>query len=430
MGANKAGRRAGNHRGRKGKNGVYSPKHNDRNTKEQPEHINPDKIADNKIVLYGREQADITIDAHEQNVYEELLSTAIEKHNAKQVKNRHKDLCMDMEQARKNEKWCPEETVFTLSNADNPIDPALLWSVHQDYINWHLQQYPQCRLLDSAMHVDEANPHIHDRWLWLAQETDADGNQYNIVNQSRALEQMGVERPDLSKKTGRRNNAKMTYTADCRQHQIAFARAHGLDIIDEPQDPSLTGLSHEKYILNQIQADQQAVQATLEQARQQALKLQPPPKGIMESKAAYEKRVQQWQHDAAVGQVQTEVDAKLQEIAEKSAHLEQDRANLKKIALNQARGMYAKTKTNDKLQIALADGMAQKTGELLHSFTGEIPTGQRIADRQRDELARGISPEILQRRIAIQDRENAENAREREKRKKNSRTEKKIDIDR
>jgi hypothetical protein len=150
----------------------------------------------------------------------------------------------------------------------------------------------------------------------------------------------------------------------------------------------------------------------------------------MESKAAYEKRVQQWQHDAAVGQVQTEVDAKLQEIAEKSAHLEQDRANLKKIALNQARGMYAKTKTNDKLQIALADGMAQKTGELLHSLTGEIPTGQRIADRQRDELARGISPEILQRRIAIQDRENAENAREREKRKKNSRTEKKIDIDR
>ena len=253
-----AGRRAGNHRGRKGKHGVYSAKHNDRNTKEQPEHIDPSKTPNNKIILYGRDDTEkITIEQHEIEMYNDYLREALERYNAKQIKNHHKTMTMD--QARKNEKWCPEETYFTLGNAQqSQIDPEIFLAIHREIVEWQQKKYPQVVFLDSALHIDEDGAyHIHDRMIWLATETAEDGHTYNVVSQKMALEQMGVERPDPTKKTGRYNNAKTTFTADFRQKQIEISRAYGVEIIAEPRDPSKSGLSLEKYILQKIREDQE-----------------------------------------------------------------------------------------------------------------------------------------------------------------------------
>ena len=139
-------RRAGNARGRKGKDGIFSPHHNDRDTREQPEHIDPAKTPDNKIVLYGREekkQKKVTIDQHEQEIYEDLFAEALEIQNDKHLKSRHKERIQTMEQARtKNERWCPEETIFSLGDSKTPIDSEIFWKIHQDFVDWHQKKYP------------------------------------------------------------------------------------------------------------------------------------------------------------------------------------------------------------------------------------------------------------------------------------------------
>lgn len=79
--------------------------------------------------------------------------------------------------------------------------------------------------------MDEATPHIHVRKVW--EYTDENGN--IAVGQAKALEEMEVERPDPSKPVSRNNNAKMTYTAECREKMMELCKAKGYELITEPE---------------------------------------------------------------------------------------------------------------------------------------------------------------------------------------------------
>ncbi len=105
------------------------------------------------------------------------------------------------------------------------------------------------------MHIDEANPHIHERKVWTAHDGDM-----LIINQEKALAEMGIERPDTSKKVGRKNNAKMTYTKICREKLIEIARAHGIEIEDVPRDPSKSGMKLMRYKYEKLKEDCEEMQ--------------------------------------------------------------------------------------------------------------------------------------------------------------------------
>ena len=52
---------------------------------------------------------------------------------------------------------------------------------------------------------------------------------------------MGIERPDASQKEGRFNNAKMTYTAMCREHLEQLCAGKGMGITIESKKKNRHG---------------------------------------------------------------------------------------------------------------------------------------------------------------------------------------------
>lgn len=255
-------KRANGHRSRKGTNGkVINAKHNDRNFDvSKADHINENLIDKNVIWKYvdvnegGEKEKEKkaaeekksesefreTLDDYEEKVYEKYFSTALEKRNEKQIKARHKDRVQSMEQYRLNAKSCPEESIWTIGNRNNRIEPELLQTIWEEFTVWHKETYPNVLMLDATLHLDEpdAGPHIHRRDVWCY---EVDG--HLEISQKEALKAMGIERPDLSKKESKYNNAKMTYTALTRAKWIEIAEQHGVEIEKEPQEKSRSGLT-------------------------------------------------------------------------------------------------------------------------------------------------------------------------------------------
>lgn len=248
-------KRANGHRSRKGTNGKPpSPKHNDRNFDlSKAEHIDERLIQQDefiklidlqKILPSEMINPNATFDEYEHQVYEVFFARALEQRNEKAIKARHKDRVQDIDEFRKNAKFCPEESIWTIGNRDNKISPEILKECFREFIEWHTKEFPNVLLLDAALHCDEpeAAPHIHLRQVWYHSAADKDGNTYLEVNQKNALKEMGIERPETDKKESRYNNAKVTYTALLRQKWLDIAESKGIDIEREPQDKSRSGL--------------------------------------------------------------------------------------------------------------------------------------------------------------------------------------------
>jgi len=94
-------------------------------------------------------------------------------------------------------------------------------------------------VIDWALHLDEATPHIHERHVFDYV------NRYGEVEpkQEKALEALGFELPDPEKKQGRTNNRKMVFDAVCRVILFDICRKHGLAVEEEP-DPGNRGRSY------------------------------------------------------------------------------------------------------------------------------------------------------------------------------------------
>lgn len=248
-------KRANGHRSRKGTNGKPpSPKHNDRNFDlSKAEHIDERLIQQNEVIKLIDLQKilpseminpNATFDEYEHQVYEVFFARALEQRNEKAIKARHKDRVQDIDEFRKNAKFCPEESIWTIGNRDNKISPEVLKECFGEFIEWHTKEFPNVLLLDAALHCDEpeAAPHIHLRQVWYHSAADKDGNTYFEISQKNALKEMGIERPETDKKESRYNNAKVTYTALLRQKWLDIAESKGIDIEREPQDKSRSGL--------------------------------------------------------------------------------------------------------------------------------------------------------------------------------------------
>ena len=67
-------------------------------------------------------------------------------------------------------------------------------------------------IIDWALHLDEATPHIHERHVCDCE------NRYGELcpQQEKALEELGIPLPNPEKPKGRNNNRKQTFDAVCR----------------------------------------------------------------------------------------------------------------------------------------------------------------------------------------------------------------------
>lgn len=230
------------HNGRAGKDGAYSPKHNDRNfDTETAEHINEEKSPGNR---YWSCIGGVSFEECEQRMYEVMFAKSLAEKNERYRKQRHPERMQTMQQYRENPRSCPEETILQIGRDGQTVDSDLLWKIVREHIQWEVKTFPNVVLLDLALHVDEDGaPHIHERKVWIGH--DENGNE--VVGQSKALAEMGIEPPYPNKKYGKHNNAKMTYTRLCREHFAEVCQKYELDLELTPREASKSGLNLLEY---------------------------------------------------------------------------------------------------------------------------------------------------------------------------------------
>ena len=250
--------RVTSHNGRHGKNGVYSPKHNDRRFPiENAEHIDQDRMMDNRYWhCYATNDPDLSFEEVEKRFYEEHFTAALEDRNERNIRSRHPERVITMDDYRTAKRSCPEETLLQIGHRMQTVDADTLLDIAGEYLDWETETFPNCHVLDVALHVDEQGaPHMHERKVWIAH--DKAGRE--IVGQSKALEEMGVLPPEPDKKRGRHNNAKMTYSAACRAKFAEICQNHGLEIESMPREASKSGLSLLEYKTQQEEASYMAL---------------------------------------------------------------------------------------------------------------------------------------------------------------------------
>ena len=253
------------HNGRAGKHGTYSAKHNDRNFDvRKADHIDEGRSAGNS---YWCCYEDMTFEDAEALYYEQHFRQVLDERNERSIEARHPERVKSMDDYRTSKKTCPEETILQVGHKGEAIDPRTLWNICAEYVNWEQQRFPNVKVLDVALHVDEQGaPHMHERKVWIAH--DEQGRE--MVGQTQALREMGIAPPKPDKPYGKYNNAKMTYTQECREKLFEIAHEHGLDLEREPKEHSETGLALEEYKARQEQEKARQTQKELEEVRQWA----------------------------------------------------------------------------------------------------------------------------------------------------------------
>lgn len=233
------------HNGRKNRQGqAYSPRHNDRKFDlDKAEHIEQERTKENIYWHYlQNENPDMDFSTAEKTFYKDHFEEALKIRNSSYIQHGNKKQVKTLEEYM--QEHCPEETIWMIGNAEEMIPAKILHNVWKEQKAWMETTFPQVTVLDWALHVDEQGaPHIHERHVFIGHDKKG----LEVVGQNKALAEMGISAPNPQKPTGRHNNAKMTYTAICRQHFQELCKLHGLDIEVQPRERSEMGLTQAEY---------------------------------------------------------------------------------------------------------------------------------------------------------------------------------------
>lgn len=212
----------------------YSLKHNDRHFDlDKADHINPEKTPFNKYYVWDEKDGE-SFEEAELRFYNKHFSDALKKTNQKYIDNRHSERCKTMLDWLKNKNTSPEEVIYQVGNVSNPVTDDLFRECIDEFTVWeelwndaHGKPFV---VLNTALHVDEASPHLHKRRVWIYK--DEDGTMK--PGQDKALEQAGIGLPDPSKPRSRYNNRKMVFDKMAREKWIEIVKSHGLEVEEEP----------------------------------------------------------------------------------------------------------------------------------------------------------------------------------------------------
>ena len=246
------------HNGRSGRHGAYNPRHNDRRFDvENSEHIDADRARQNIYWDCYRgftthefrenpEQPDYSFEEIERMYYYEHYGGHVEAQNARNEKTRHTERNRTVEDLLKNNKTCPEETLYQIGTMEQSVPPEVLFQIVTEFQEEFDRRFgSHVHIIDWALHLDEATPHIHERHVFDCE------NRYGELcpQQEKALEELGVPLPKPDKPKGRNNNRKQTFDAICRTLLFDICRRHGLHLDQEPSYGGRDYLEKQDYIL-------------------------------------------------------------------------------------------------------------------------------------------------------------------------------------
>ena len=206
----------------------------------------------------------------ERDCYEELFGESLAAQNDRYTKSGHAERCKTIDEYRKSARTCPEETIVQFGNRSGSVSPETVEQFLGQYLAEMRAAFgDRVRFLDIAIHNDESVPHAHIRRVWCA--TGKDG--LLEVSQAKALEQLGIERPDPTKKESRHNNRKQTFSQKEREIALACARKCGLEIEEIPAEPGKQTMALEQYVAQKEREALAAVHAEKEAVKEEVRKL-------------------------------------------------------------------------------------------------------------------------------------------------------------
>ena len=262
--------RASRHNGRSGKHGVYDVKHNDRNFDvANSEHIDAERT---KLNVYwdcyqgyclngDTSERKMTFTEIEKAYYFEHYGDHVDAQNERNEKAGHAERNRTTDDVLKNNKTCPEESILQLGNIDCSVTPDVLTKVVAEFFEEFEKRYgSHVHILDWALHLDEATPHVHVRQVYDAL------NKYGELcpQQEKALEELGFELPDPTKKRSRFNNRKMCFDAECRKLFLDIGQKNDVELEYEPEYGGASYLEKQDYIIENQQKRIAKMQAALD----------------------------------------------------------------------------------------------------------------------------------------------------------------------
>ena len=284
------------HNGRAGKNGVYSPKHNDRQFDiSSAEHIDPERMPGN--VYWNWTGKNISFEDAEKEFYELHCRAHLDAVNQRHREQRHPERVRDMDAYRTARQTCPEETLLMIGNKDEYLPPRTLRAICEKLKDWEENTVSGLRVLDMALHVDEEGaPHIHMRRAWIYR----DENGIESIAQSKTLQAAGIPLPHPDKPQGRHNNRKQTLSAMERQALYEICQEYGLESLLEmqPREKSQSGREFEDYKASKAEERAKAAEMRARMAEEKTKQAEESLRKIKGAKTHAQKRTQQAQERA------------------------------------------------------------------------------------------------------------------------------------
>ena len=281
------------HNGRAGKNGVYNPKHNDRQFDlTNADHI--DAVRERQNIYWdcfqgfrtGMDdgQAHDSFEDVERQFYSIFYRESVEAQNERNIQNRHPERNRSTDDLLHDKRTCPEESILQIGNIDESVDGETLVKIACAFFTEMEERFGEhIHFLDWSLHMGEGTPHIHERHVFDAD----DGYGHAKPQQEKALEALGIELPDPSKKPGKNNNRKMTCDKSCRDLFMEICERHDLYVDRDPTYGGRTYLEKQEYI---IMAQKQRLEELEAELEAKTLKIQDVDAIVEEvSEAAYEK---------------------------------------------------------------------------------------------------------------------------------------------
>ena len=192
------------HNGRSGKHGTYNPRHNDRRFDvENSEHIDAERARQNVYWDCYRgftthdfrenpEQPDFSFEEIERMYYYEHYADHVNAQNARNEKTRHIERNRTVDDLLKNNKTCPEESIYQIGTMEESVPPETLALIVSEFYEEFENRFgSHIHILDWALHLDEGTPHIHERHVFDCK------NRYGELcpQQEKALEELGIPLP-------------------------------------------------------------------------------------------------------------------------------------------------------------------------------------------------------------------------------------------
>ena len=167
------------HNGRSGKHGTYNPRHNDRRFDvENSEHIDAQRAKKNVYwdcyrgfttpeLRENPEQPDFSFEEIERMYYYEHYSDHVDAQNARNEKTRHTERNRTVEDLLKNNKTCPEESIYQIGTMEESVPPGTLALIVSEFYEEFERRFgSHIHILNWALHLDEGTPHIHERHVF------------------------------------------------------------------------------------------------------------------------------------------------------------------------------------------------------------------------------------------------------------------------